>query len=73
MKYVIDLDSLKDCLEFLRVGVMNGQTVAPIADVKRLIDKFPKDKLDHWGNTRDYIKPENLNTEFENPLNISPT
>ena len=46
MKYVIDIDALKDCLNFTAFTKVNGKPTAFLDDVKMLIDKFPKDSLD---------------------------
>lgn len=57
MKYIVDLDALKDCLDFLEETKINGQSVACIKNVKLLIDRFPKEKYEGWTEGKDYIKP----------------
>lgn len=57
MKYIVDLDALKDCLEFLEETKINGHPVACIQNVKLLIDRFPKEKYEGWKEGKDYIKP----------------
>lgn len=57
MKYIVDLDALKDCLDFLEDHKVNGQPVACIQNVKLLIDRFPKEKYEGWKEGKDYIKP----------------
>lgn len=43
-KYIIDLDSLKECLDFLSEGKINGHSYIYIQNVKAFIDRFPKEK-----------------------------
>lgn len=49
MKYIIDLDALKECLDLLSRHniVKNGQTdvCVVLCDVKNMIDRFPKEKF----------------------------
>ena len=45
-KYIIDIDSFKECLNFVAFTKVNDQPVAFIDDVKDFIDKFPKEPLD---------------------------
>ena len=45
MKYIIDIDALKECLDLL--PVYYDPNVVDLRDVKKLIDKFPKEK---YGN-----------------------
>ena len=45
-KYIIDIDSLKYCLDFVAFTKVNGQPVAFINDIIDFIDKFPKEPLD---------------------------
>jgi hypothetical protein len=40
MKYIIDIDALKECLDLLPTS-----GVVDIKDVQKMIDAFPKDKL----------------------------
>ena len=44
MKYIIDLDALKDCLELLAVPRKKDNFV-DVEAVKKMIDKFPKEEL----------------------------
>lgn len=48
MKYIIDLDALKDCLDLLPKPVKNGnlEYVCLLA-VNEMIDKFPKEEYGH--------------------------
>ena len=58
MKYIIDLDALKDCLDLLPTSYSDTGFV-DLCDVKKLIDRFPKDKADENKliiNTRSVFK-----------------
>lgn len=45
MKYVVDLDALKDCLDFLDKPVKNGNLeYVCLQKVQAMIDKFPKEE-----------------------------
>lgn len=46
MKYIIDLDALKDCLDLLPTSYSDIGSV-DLNDVKKMIDRFPKEK---YGN-----------------------
>lgn len=46
MKYIIDIDALKECLNFTAFSKINGQPAAYLDDVKHFIDSFPKEPLD---------------------------
>ena len=46
MKYIIDIDALKELLDFTACSKVDGQPLALINDVKTFIDKFPKEPLD---------------------------
>lgn len=46
MKYVVDLDALKDCMDLLETFTVNGHDAAYIHNIKLLIDKFPKESFD---------------------------
>ena len=44
MKYVIDLDALKDCMDLLHREIgSNHLARVYLMDVKKLIDRFPKE------------------------------
>jgi len=46
MKYVVDLEALKNCIDLLPTPVKaNGEILVNRIDVKALIDAFPKDEL----------------------------
>ena len=44
MKYIIDIDALKDCLDLLSTSYSDIGYVE-LRDVKEMIDRFPKDKV----------------------------
>lgn len=44
MKYIVDIDALKDCLDLLPISYSDVGCVE-LSMVKRMIDKFPKDEL----------------------------
>ena len=45
MKYIVDLDGLKACLDLVfKPAVMEGYALVRLEDVKSLVDKFPKDE-----------------------------
>lgn len=46
MKYIIDIDALKDCLDLLPSSYSDPDYV-DLGDVKKMIDRFPKEK---YGN-----------------------
>ena len=55
-KYIIDLDAFYECLDFLSEGKINGNKYAYLQNVKCLIQRFPKDKVEEIVNievTRD--------------------
>lgn len=44
MKYIIDIDALKDCLDLLPTSYSDIGYV-DLIDVKKLIDRFPKEEV----------------------------
>ena len=46
MKYIIDIDALKACLDLLPISYSDVGYVE-LNDVKRMIDRFPKDKVNN--------------------------
>lgn len=58
MKYIIDLDALKDCIDLLPKPVKNGNLeYVCLQAVKEMIDKFPKDEYDNeYKNYLDALK-----------------
>lgn len=46
MKYIIDLDALKNCLNLLYKPFSNdGEDLVYLADVQEMLDRFPKDEV----------------------------
>lgn len=58
MKYIIDIDALKACLDILPTSCTDIGCVE-LNDVKKMIDAFPKDKLN------DNDPPVNTRSTFE--------
>ena len=56
MKYIIDLDALKLCLDLLPTSYSDIGSVE-LHDVKSLIDAFPKDKVN---NNEPYINTRSI-------------
>lgn len=62
MKYIIDIDALKDCLGLLKTpSSINGISCVYLKDVKEMIDKFPKDEYE-----TEEIKYKNVMKELAN-------
>lgn len=49
-KYIIDLDAFYECLDFLSEGKLNGNEYTYLQNVKCLIHRFPKDKVEETVN-----------------------
>ena len=45
-KYIVDIDALIECCDFLSAGKLNGSDYTYVQNVKALIERFPKDKVD---------------------------
>lgn len=45
-KYIVDIDSLIQCCDFLSSGKLNGSRYTYVQDVKTFIQNFPKDKVE---------------------------
>ena len=45
-KYIIDIDALFDCCDFLSLGRLDGKPYTYVDNVKALIQRFPKDKVE---------------------------
>ena len=45
MKYIVDIDALKDCLDLLPTSYSDIGYV-DLDDVKKMIDRFPKDEIE---------------------------
>ena len=44
MKYIVDIDALKDCLDLLPTSCSDIGCVE-LSDVKKMIDRFPKEEV----------------------------
>lgn len=63
MKYVVDIDALKGCLDLLDSFRVNGNEAVFVHNVKLLIDRFPKDKIEpdgDWLVTGDAMEKEGV-------------
>lgn len=48
MKYIIDIDALKECLDLIfKPYCINGKDCVYLDVVKEMIDRFPKDNADN--------------------------
>ena len=45
-KYIIDLDAFFDCLDFTSLGKINGEDYTYVNNVKALVQRFPKHKVE---------------------------
>lgn len=45
-KYIVDLDALIECCDFLSMGKLNGNDYTYVDNVKVLLHIFPKDKIE---------------------------
>lgn len=45
-KYIIDMDALFECCDFLSLGRLNGKQYTYVDNVKALLQRFPKDKVE---------------------------
>lgn len=45
-KYIVDMDALLECCDFLTLGRVNGMQYTYTDNVKALIQRFPKDKVE---------------------------
>lgn len=45
-KYIVDIDALIKCCDFLSVGKINGSDYTYVQNVQALIERFPKDKVE---------------------------
>ena len=46
MKYIVDLDALKECLTLIESFKVNGHQAVYLNNVKLFIDKFPKEEYE---------------------------
>lgn len=59
-KYIVDMDALIECCEFLSVGKLNGSDYTYVQNVKALLQRFPKDKVE-----------ETITIEVKNNIEVS--
>lgn len=45
-KYIIDMDALFECCDFLSLGRLDGKQYTYVDNVKALLQRFPKDKVE---------------------------
>lgn len=45
-KYIVDMDALIDCCDFLSMGKINGSDYTYVENVKALLQRFPKNKVE---------------------------
>lgn len=45
-KYIVDMDALIECCDFLSMGKLNESDYTYVQNVKALIQRFPKDKVE---------------------------
>ena len=45
-KYIIDLDALFECCDFLSLGKLNDKQYTYVDNVRALLQRFPKDKVE---------------------------
>lgn len=44
-KYIVDIDALLSCCDFLTIGQSNGKNYTYVQNVKALLERFPKDEV----------------------------
>lgn len=44
-KYIVDMDALFECCDFLSLGKLDGNEYTYVNNVKALIQRFPKDEV----------------------------
>lgn len=45
-KYIVDMDALFECCDFLSLGRLDGKQYTYVDNVKALLQRFPKDKVE---------------------------
>lgn len=45
-KYIVDIDAMIKCCDFLSMGKLNGDNYTYVQNVKAFIERFPKDKVE---------------------------
>lgn len=59
-KYIIDMDALISCCDFLTLGKLNGMNYTYVQNVVALLERFPKTKVE-----------ETVNIEVKSEIKIS--
>lgn len=59
-KYIIDMDALISCCDFLTLGKLNGMNYTYVQNVVALLERFPKTKVE-----------ETVNIEMKSDIKIS--
>ena len=71
MKYIIDLDALKDCLELL--AVPHKKDLVSVEAVNKMIDKFPKEECKEEKKTTTTAKTKAVAAVNEDNQNAKTT
>ena len=45
-KYIVDMDALFECCDFLSLGILDGKQYTYVDNVRALLQRFPKDKVE---------------------------
>ena len=45
-KYIVDMDALFECCDFLSLGRLDGKQYTSVDNVRALLQRFPKDKVE---------------------------
>lgn len=45
-KYIVDMDALISCCDFLTLGKLNGMNYTYVQNVVALLERFPKTKVE---------------------------
>ena len=45
-KYIVDMEALLSCCDFLSLGRVDGKEYTYVDNVRALIQRFPKDKVE---------------------------
>lgn len=59
-KYIVDMDALFECCDFLSLGRLNGKQYTYVDNVKAMLQRFPKDKVE-----------ENISFEIKRNIEMS--
>lgn len=59
-KYIVDMDALFECCDFLSMGKLDGKEYTYVNNVKALIQRFPKDEV-----------KENITVEVKKDVELS--